>query len=109
MIQNDKSEIVLGFALDIAKAVIKAKEDGDLDLEDAALFIPLLSKIAPAIQALSGLGEELKSFSMEDVLSLAQFAIEKLGDAVSEKLGRIIKQALVAAVEAAKLVQEIRA
>lgn len=104
----EKSEKVLFLCVDVAKAVVKAEADGQLGVEDIVYFVPLLAEISPAIQALSGLPAEISVLSVVDVMQLAEDVLLKLDGVVSSKVAGIVKQALVVAVESAKLISAIK-
>lgn len=105
---HEKSEKVLMLLSHVALAVIKAEEDGKLSFEDVVLFAPLVLEVGPAIQALSGLGEEIKLLSPADVVALASDVLKSLDKVVSDKMVKIIEQSMVVAVESAKLYSVIK-
>lgn len=105
---HEKSEKLLSLASDVAVAVMKAEQDGHFGVEDVAFFVPLLAQISPAISALSGLGDEIKSMSVSDIIDLASAVLAKLGGVVSEKSAAVVKQSLVVAIESAKLVSLVK-
>ena len=107
-LSNEKLETVTVLLTDVALAIIKAREDGKLDLSDIQHFFPLLGQVLPGVQALSGIGEELTNITVSDVLELSLVVISRLDKVVSEKTVLIVKQSLVAAVESAKLISLIR-
>lgn len=107
-VSHDKVEKILGLLSEVAVAVVKAKEDGDLDLEDIKHFLPLVGSVGPAIQALAGVGEEIKLLTVTDWMEVISSVIKKLGPIVSPKLEAIVKQSLVCAIEAAKLISVIK-
>lgn len=109
VLEHAKLEKVIGLLTDVAMSVVKAKEDGHFGLDDVQYFVPLLASVSPAIQALAGIGDEIKSLSIEDVMELVKSVLEKLGPVIDDKLASIIKQALICAVEAAKLIAVIKA
>jgi len=107
-VAHEKVEDILGLLSEVAVAVVKSKEDGDLDIEDIKHFLPLVSSVGPAIQALSGVGEEIQSMTPADWLEVISSVIKKLGPIVSPKLEAIVKQSLVCTIEAAKLISVIK-
>ena len=107
-LSNEKLETVTVLLADVALAIIKAREDEKLDISDFQLFVPLFGQLLPAMQALSGIGEELANITVSDVLELSLVVISRLDKVVSEKTVLIVKQSLVAAVESAKLISLIR-
>lgn len=72
-------EAVVGLVAEIAQDLKKAKEDGKIDLADAALLFPIFNKALPVIQNIDKLGVELKDLDATEVQKLAGEVLAGLG------------------------------
>lgn len=101
---HEKIEKLVSIGVEVAKAFQKSLADGSLDWSDVTNFAPLVLEVKPFIEALVGVGAEIKTFGPQDFLELAELILEKLGGVLSEDLAKKIKQGLVAVMEIAKFI-----
>lgn len=70
---------VLAFVFSMANAIKISLADGDFDFWDAKNFVEPLKKIAPAVENIDEVLDELEDLSWDEILELAKYSMTELG------------------------------
>lgn len=98
---------VVKFGISLTNAIVKAKEDGKINLLDLALLVSPLTKLFPAISGIDKVPAEIADINDEELNVLILLAMNELEiDNTSAK--EIIKQSLVVIHDIYKLYQIVK-
>lgn len=68
---------------ELAKAIAKAKEDGEINILDLRLLPPVIASVRDAVQGSKDLAEEVKNLSNEDLQEVLAKGIQSVTSLIS--------------------------
>ncbi len=105
-VKETKELISLGIALE--KAVVAAKADGKIDINDLPLLLAVLPKLQPAIDGIDQIPAELKDLSAPEAADVVAYVMAEL--AIGEgKAKEVALKAVALGVAALDLFRTIQA
>lgn len=95
-----KTKRLIKLVAELVRAIDESRKTGDgFEIQDVVLFVPVLSLLGPAVDALDEIGQELKGLKAEDARRLVEFAMDEV--TLSNKdLEDKVKAALALALDA---------
>lgn len=74
-----KTKRLIKLVAELVKAIDESRKTGDgFEIQDVVLFVPVLSLLGPAVDALDEIGQELKGLKAEDARKLVEFAMNEV-------------------------------
>jgi hypothetical protein len=74
-----KTKRLIKLIAELVKAIDESRKTGDgFEIQDVVLFVPVLSLLGPAVDALDEIGQELKGLKAEDARKLVEFAMDEV-------------------------------